>query len=220
MTNIKIIALAGYPNSGKDEFARFVDKQILHIINGHHYKFAEGIIDSICFLTGKDKYFIKELSLDSVRKETELLCLEGLDGSQYTYRELAITVGEGYRKVFNQDVWANTLIEQLKLDYDAGDLEAINFITDLRRPNEYELTKSFCESYGLDFYLIYIDRAVAKQKLLGKYGSEAKFPEPEQYHNFLRNKADLIISNEYDLYTYHHKIETILKYDYRFQLGV
>jgi hypothetical protein len=179
---VNIIALSGYPGSGKDEFYKYYvnlnsNKKNLFTEN---LKFADGIINVMSVLTGKPVTYLKKLALDADRKENELLFIGPLSEG-YTYRQLAIKIGEEFRSSFFQNIWCSLTIQELDSHLNnLGHLAnigmlytAINiFITDLRRPNEYETLENYCYSNGFTFIPIHLIRKQSYLKLITKYESE------------------------------------------------
>jgi len=181
-----IVAVAGYPKSGKDMLAN-------NLINIHPIfkkeKFVYTIIDIVAILLNiyKSDLTHTELFEDREWKENHKVTF---GEKTYTIRKLLQLIGtECFRDIISPDVWVSTLDTRIG----SYSITTPIIITDLRFQNEYEYIRS---KGGL---VVFVDNPMARNEALS---SDVFAHRSESYIEQLGGLADIVLDNSSSLETY------------------
>lgn len=201
-----ILAIAGYPKSGKDTLAN-------SLIATHPVfkkeKFVYTIIDIVAILLNVYKINLthRELFEDRDWKETHKVTF---GDKTYTIRKLLQLIGtECFRDIISPDIWVSTLDTRIM----ATESREPIIITDLRFPNEYEYIRS---KGGL---VVFVDNPMARNETLS---SDVFTHRSESYIEQLRSLADIVLDNSSSLEAYQDVCTRSAKYinrEYRNKCG-
>lgn len=118
---IKVIGICGFKGSGKDTVASYIWQ---HFLEYWHKLVEDGNIDwYVNFENNAMARPIRELiksgfavhSPDYESKEGKDTTIEYLTNHKLSsYRDLMITVGENFKKIFGQDIWCKVKIEDIR----------------------------------------------------------------------------------------------------------
>jgi hypothetical protein len=174
-----LIGVGGYPGAGKDE-------SILKVLGTNYLlrrdKFAFPIQDLVAELGGIETFDNSHRNLFENREWKETYPLLTIDGKIWTPRKALQKIGQGFRKMFGNNIWVNKAIQSASL----YPREAICYFTDMRYATEFEMIK---KAGGIT---VFIDRPSAEEAALSNpvfaHESEAFVPE-------LKHRCDIVIDN-------------------------
>lgn len=165
MKNI-VYLFSGRAGSGKDTSYNFFRKMYLD-------KFPDIIIKKYAFGDALKKIFIQlselflgiDFSFESMEsltyKETphdEVFMYLSDEKQPLVIRKMLQQIGTNIlRKELGENIFGEAVVDQLKNQF-FGNENQVAMITDLRFVNEYECIKNFCDQYGYEMRVIYIQR--------------------------------------------------------------
>ena len=216
-----LIAINGKKQSGKDSIA----KMILYLTSNLHEiydldkylenypkisynyewqikKFADGLKDVICLLTGctREELESEDFKNQYLPSEWDMCFYDDYHDSikRMTYRQVLQYVGTDlFRDKFHVNTWINSLFSKYK-PYNYFDIDYIYpkwIISDLRFPNEAKRVKEY------DGILIKVTRKET-DKYAGKHISETSLDDYEDF--------DYIINNDSTIYELLNQVKKIL----------
>lgn len=202
-----VIAISGVVNSGKDCATLYLEKKT----SGHYFKHLK-LADPIQALTYKliepssrlvDKEDLRDQFLDREWKETKAYLINNV---LYSPRDIQIKLGKCLKEEFGMELFADILYQQIKKTSELTD--EVNFvISDVRFPIEVDVLNRLP-----NVYFVYIDNKKAQETFLNDpkhRDADGNFLPSEAYHPFLRQIADIIISNNGTIDEFYAELDTL-----------